>query len=228
MYEWTLLAEKIGVNLFEIVESIRVRKGTHDNMRYPGFGVGGYCLTKDSLLAQWSATTLFKTGIELRVTLEALRINNRMPLHTLDLAIQLAGGSLVGVPLAVAGISYLAEVADTRNSPTEILIDEALRIGANAVVTDPYLARWKERSAIPMADDLDSAIAGAQGIIFTIAHKPYRELTAEELRRRAPRARFIIDGFDVIADATAGALHAAGIRVAGVGKGHWLKRGYHL
>ena len=40
------------------IDSIRVRKGTHDNMRYPGLGVGGYCLTKDSMLAQWGASDL--------------------------------------------------------------------------------------------------------------------------------------------------------------------------
>src|SRR6266446_3908582 len=79
IHEWTLLAERIGVNLFEVIDSIRVRKGTHDNMRQPGFGVGGYCLTKDPWLAQWSASKLFETGVTLGVTIEALRINQRMP-----------------------------------------------------------------------------------------------------------------------------------------------------
>ena len=40
IHEWTLFAEKAGINLWAVVDSIRVRKGTHDNMRYPGFGVG--------------------------------------------------------------------------------------------------------------------------------------------------------------------------------------------
>ena len=39
IYEWTLLAETIGVDLFSIIETIRTRKGTHDNIRFPGFGV---------------------------------------------------------------------------------------------------------------------------------------------------------------------------------------------
>ena len=40
------------VDLFEVVEAIRMRP-THSNIRQPGVGVGGYCLTKDSLLADW-------------------------------------------------------------------------------------------------------------------------------------------------------------------------------
>lgn len=226
MYEWTLFAEEIGVNLFEIVNSIRVRKGTHDNMRFPGFGVGGYCLTKDSLLAQWSATKLFSTEIELTMTLDALRINHRMPLHTLDLAHRLMGGSLSGGRMAVAGVSYLAEVADTRNSPTEVLVDEMERSQLDFVVSDPYLARWEERLHVPVAQNLDEALTDAVGVIFTVPHRAYRELTARDLRARAPHLRFVIDAFDVITDETAADLHAAGIRVAGVGKGHWRKLGY--
>ena len=44
IYEWTLLAEQLGIDLFGVIDSIRVRQGTHDNIRFPGFGVGGYCL----------------------------------------------------------------------------------------------------------------------------------------------------------------------------------------
>ena len=40
------------------VEAIRKRP-THKNLMYPGIGVGGYCLTKDPLLASWSRKTFF-------------------------------------------------------------------------------------------------------------------------------------------------------------------------
>ncbi|GAC1304436.1 MAG: nucleotide sugar dehydrogenase [Vulcanimicrobiaceae bacterium] len=225
MYEWTLLAEKLGVNLFEIVDSIRVRKGTHDNMRYPGFGVGGYCLTKDSLLAQWSATSLFATDVELRMTLEALRINHEMPLHTLRVATRLAGGTLVGYPLTVAGVSYLAEVADTRNSPTEVVMDELARTGGSAIASDPYLSVWHERPHVPIERDLAVALAGARGVIFAVPHRAYTSLSASALCDIAPKLEFVVDAFNVIGDDTARALHRHGIRVAGVGKGHWNKMG---
>ena len=47
--EWGRFAEDIGIDIFEIIESIRMRP-THSNIRQPGFGVGGYCLTKDPIL----------------------------------------------------------------------------------------------------------------------------------------------------------------------------------
>jgi UDP-N-acetyl-D-glucosamine dehydrogenase len=49
--EWSRFAEEAGVNLYEIVSAIRVRK-THSNLMLPGIGVGGYCLTKGPLIGQ--------------------------------------------------------------------------------------------------------------------------------------------------------------------------------
>ena len=51
--EWSRFAEEAGVNLWEIVDAIRARK-THANLMLPNIGVGGYCLTKDPLLASWA------------------------------------------------------------------------------------------------------------------------------------------------------------------------------
>lgn len=221
IHEWTLLAERIGVNLFDVVESVRVRKGTHDNMRYPGFGVGGYCLTKDSLLAQWAAGTMFGTDVTLGITLEALRINRRMPRHTFDLAVELADGSLAGKRVLVAGVSYMAEVADTRSSPTEILVDELARVGAEAVVHDPHVRCWQERPGVEMVASLQQGMESADGLVLAVPHRSYRavEFAGERLK-------FVVDAQNVLDDDRARRLHERGIRVAGVGKGHWRKLGY--
>jgi nucleotide sugar dehydrogenase len=225
IHEWTLLAERIGVNLFEVVDAIRMRKGTHDNIRQPGFGVGGYCLTKDSLLAQWSSTSLFGTDITLDVTLEALRINYRMPLHTLELTAELLDGRLSGRTVAVCGVSYLPEVGDTRNSPTELLVDTLHEAGATVVLHDPYLASWAERPEAVVHRDLASAVADADAIVLAVPHAPYLALSAGQLGTLT-RARAIVDAQNILSDQTAGALRAAGWRLAGVGKGHWRARGY--
>ena len=58
MVEWTRFAEEAGVNMYEIVNAIRQRD-THSNLMFPGLGVGGYCLSKDPLLASWSRKSLF-------------------------------------------------------------------------------------------------------------------------------------------------------------------------
>jgi nucleotide sugar dehydrogenase len=222
IHEWTLLAERAGVNLWEVVDSIRVRKGTHDNMRYPGFGVGGYCLTKDSLLAQWSATHLFKMDHVLEVTMKALQINYRMPLHTFDLLKDLCGGELKDKRILVCGISYLPDVADTRNSPTDIFVDALSAAGAHWSAHDPCLQFWPEYPDARLVDDLDSALRETEAVVFAVPHVAYRELSADCF----PKPLLIVDANNVLDDTKAAALHGRGHRLLGVGKGHWKKLGY--
>lgn len=225
--EWTLLAEELGVNLFEIIDAIRVRKGTHDNMRYPGFGVGGYCLTKDSLLAQWGASHLLGSDIHLRMTLDALRTNSLMPLHTAQLVEEAADGQLSGTVIAVCGVSYIPDVADTRNSPTEILVDDLLAAGAMVRVHDPSVSEWVERRHIPIVSELEVAFQDVDGVVLAVPHLAYRALSGAALAKHVGRPGFLIDAQNIVTDATALELHAAGWRILGVGKGHWRKLGLH-
>jgi UDP-N-acetyl-D-mannosaminuronate dehydrogenase len=227
MHEWTLLAEKIGVNLFAVVESIRVRKGTHDNMRYPGFGVGGYCLTKDSLLAQWSALNLFNTGVTLDMTLEALRVNHDMPLHTFDLLRRMARRKLKGLRVLICGVSYLPDLADTRSSPTEILRDALVQAGAVVSLHDPQVAHWPEHADVPVIADLRAALADAEAVVFAVPHREYHNRSAKWLLTAAPQLKMVVDAQNILTDFCAAALHQAGCRVSGVGKGHWRSSGYH-
>jgi nucleotide sugar dehydrogenase len=224
IHEWTRLAESIGVNLWAVVESIRARRGTHDNIRNPGFGVGGYCLPKDALLAQWGAERLLGSDVRLETTLAALETNALMPLHTLDVLRELAGGNLAGRRVAICGVAYLADVADTRNSPSETLLRALVEARADVVVHDPVVDHWVERPDVEVASDLDSVLAGAEAVVLAVPHRSYVELSAERLLRAGPKV--LVDAQDIVDDATAQQLHEAGWRIAGIGKGHWRAAGY--
>lgn len=222
--EWTLLAEKMGVDLFAIIEGIRVRKGTHDNMRFPGFGVGGYCLTKDSLLAQWAGDNLYDADVNLEMTLHALRVNYHMPKHTYDLAAEAAGGSLAGKTVTVCGVAYLANVADTRNSPTEYLVRVLRENAANVLVHDPCVNVWEEFPSVSVSQDLSACLAQSDGVIFAVPHAEYRDLSLDDIA--ANRLSFVIDAQNIIEDSMADQIWQTGRTILGVGKGHWRKRGY--
>ena len=57
--EWTRYAEKVGIDLFEVIQAIQ-RRPTHKNIRYPGIGIGGYCLTKDPAFTPAASKELLK------------------------------------------------------------------------------------------------------------------------------------------------------------------------
>jgi UDP-N-acetyl-D-mannosaminuronate dehydrogenase len=46
--EWSLFAERNGVDLIKVINAIKVRP-THSNIIFPGPGIGGYCLPKDGV-----------------------------------------------------------------------------------------------------------------------------------------------------------------------------------
>jgi nucleotide sugar dehydrogenase len=51
--EWSLFAERNGVDLIKVIKAIKMRP-THNNMIFPGPGIGGYCLPKDGGLGYWA------------------------------------------------------------------------------------------------------------------------------------------------------------------------------
>jgi UDP-N-acetyl-D-glucosamine dehydrogenase len=220
IYEWTLLAEDIGVNLFEVINSIKVRKGTHDNMMYPGIGVGGYCLTKDPLMAEWASKNIFKREAHLGFSVEAVNVNDLMPHHTFDLLMKGMNNNIHGKKITILGASYRKDVDDTRNSPTIILYDDIKKAGGYPELHDPYAKIILQRPDIKINSDIDSLLEDASAIIFVVQHQEYEELTMEKVISKVRKKGCIVDAFDVLSDKKIIMLKKHGFKVFGVGKGH--------
>lgn len=179
MEEWGRFAEEIGVDLFEIIDAVRMRP-THSNMRQPGFGVGGYCLTKDPYFAPLAAKEIFKLdGMEFVFSTNAVRINNVMPLVSLNKIEKLLGNNLKGKNLLVLGVSYRQDVGDTRYSPTEIFVREALERGARVVCQDPLVSDWIEMN-LPVLSKMPD-FCGFDAIVFTVQHKEYLDIDFQKV-----------------------------------------------
>lgn len=177
--EWARFAENVGVDLFEVITAIRMRP-THSNMRQPGFGVGGYCLTKDPYFAPLAAKEIFGLqDMEFPFSTKAVQVNNAMPLVSLNKIKTLVGGDLQGKKLLVMGVSYRQDVGDTRYSPTEIFVKEAESCGAYIVCQDPLVRYWEEMEREVLHDI--PAFIGYDAIIFTVQHKQYQDIKFKSL-----------------------------------------------
>lgn len=182
MEEWGRFAETIGVDLFEVIDAIKMRP-THSNMMYPGFGVGGYCLTKDPWFAKLAASGLF--GIEnmdFPFCSLAVHYNKKMPIVSLDY-IEKILGNLKGKRLLMLGVSYRQDVGDTRYSPSEIFAREAIKRGAIMSYEDPLVKYWKEMdttvsNTLPPLDEDDNKY---DAVIFTVKHKQYQDINFNSL-----------------------------------------------
>ena len=192
--EWSRFAEEAGVDLYDIVHAIRQRP-THANLMFPGIGVGGYCLTKDPLLASWSRQELFGSDEPLAHSERAVRVNDRMPVFAYDF-LQQCFGDLAGVRVLLLGVSYRGEVGDTRSSPVDLFYDCLVDAGAEVVLHDPYVTHWPEKS-LDVHQSLQHALAERPAVVaVSTGHAVYSQAATIELLMER-EALFVYDTIGV-------------------------------
>jgi UDP-N-acetyl-D-glucosamine dehydrogenase len=173
MVEWSRFAEEAGVNIYELVDAIRMRP-THSNLMYPGIGVGGGCLTKDPLLASWARQNLFGSTEKLTQSEAGVQINDKMPLYSFHFLKKHFGENLRGKKVLLLGISYKSHVGDTRNTPVEPLYNYLENEGCIIQTHDPYVNFWEEKQIV-VPTDLSSVIYQSLDIIiFSTKHVEYK------------------------------------------------------
>ena len=172
--EWSRYAEEAGVNLYEIVNAIRMRP-THSNLMYPGIGVGGYCLTKDPLLASWAKINHFDSEVNLEQSERGVKINDKMPHYAFDFMKKaFALESIINKKILLLGVSYRSDVGDTRYSPVEPFYLNCIDNKAIVETHDPYVQYWEEIN-IKVSQDLEEKLDMAWDIIvFSAAHSEYK------------------------------------------------------
>jgi len=141
--EWSRFAEDAGIDLYEVVDAIRMRP-THSNMMYPGIGVGGYCLTKDPLIASWASQEFFNSNI-LGMSEKAVITNDRMPIDAYNYFKNKIISTFQHInKIAILGVAYGPGIGDTRFSPVESLFKKLYEQKFELTCFDPFIAHWEE------------------------------------------------------------------------------------
>jgi len=244
--EWSLFAERNGVDLIKVTRAIKVRP-THSNMIFPGPGIGGYCLPKDGGLGYWAYKHIlgFEDDI-FKITPTAIDINDTRGLHVATLsrdALRNMGRQVAGATVLLCGASYRQDVGDTRYSGSEVVVRRLTEMGAEMRVHDPYLEHWYELESqgtypapghslsrffrnqddlvnLSIQDDLAGALSGAEAIILAVPHAPYLELDPEKIVEWAGHPLAVIDCFGILDDNRIRRYFELGCEVKGLGRGH--------
>jgi nucleotide sugar dehydrogenase len=244
--EWSLFAERNGVDLIKVIKAIKVRP-THCNIIFPGPGIGGYCLPKDGGLGHWAYKHILGFSDDIfKITPAAIDINDTRGLHVATLtrdALRNMGCQLAGTAVLLCGASYRQDVGDTRYSGSELIVRKLTEMGAEMRVHDPYLEHWYELEKqddypapghslarffrnqddlinIRVQSDLSSALAGARAIILAVPHEPYLELEPEQIVEWADEPLAVIDCFGILDDDKIRRFFELGCEVKALGRGH--------
>ena len=244
--EWSLFAERNGVDLIKVLEAIRVRP-THSNIIFPGPGIGGYCLPKDGGLGVWAYRHIhgFEDDI-FKITPLAIDINDTRALHVAQLtrdALRNMSRPLAAAEILLLGASYREDVGDTRYSGSELIVRRLTEMGAELRVHDPYVQHWWEiekqdeypspthslkrffrsqdkLSELRVKKDLKQALSGTDAVIFAVRHKHYLDLNPDNIVEMAGGSLAIIDCFGILDDDKIKRYFELGCEVKGLGRGH--------
>ena len=199
MVEWSRFAEEAGVDIYEVVNAIRMRP-THKNIMLPGLGVGGYCLTKDPLLASWARMNLFESDEKLGQSEKGVHINDKMPLYAFEYLQSQMKESLEGKKVLLLGVSYLNDVGDTRYTPVEGFYDQLELQGCEIVLHDPHVKYWEEKD-MWVNQNLDELLENDYDVIvITTGHKDYRNNAALLDKIKSKKALLFYDTIGVLSN----------------------------
>ena len=246
MNEWSLFAERNGVDLLKVLQAIKVRP-THSNILFPGPGIGGYCLPKDGGLGFWAYHTLmgFEDDI-FKLTPSAIDINDtralRVPQLVRDALFEM-GKIVAASKVTVLGASYREDVGDTRYSGSEVIVRKLTEMGADVAAHDPYVSHWWEfekqdtypapghslarffrnqqkLAGLRMEADLSGALKNADAVVLAVRHHAYLELDPDEVVRMIGRPAALTDCFGLLDDRKIRRYLELGCEVNGLGRGH--------
>ncbi|MDW7732242.1 MAG: nucleotide sugar dehydrogenase [Methanolobus sp.] len=200
-----LYCETMGINVYDVRTGIDSLKGEGITraMLWPGAGVGGHCLTKDTYHLErgvklGSETLDYPENAE-SIYVLARRVNDFMPVHMYNLteaALQRVNKDIRGSKIAMLGWAFINDSDDARNPPSEPYRDMVLDAGADILVHDPHVLQYPD---VDILKDMEEVVRDADVTVLFTGHKEYFAIDPASLKALMGKANpVIVDGRNVI------------------------------
>ncbi|MDD4750087.1 MAG: nucleotide sugar dehydrogenase [Methanosarcinaceae archaeon] len=200
-----LYCEALGINVYDVRTGVASLKGEGITraLLWPGAGVGGHCLTKDTYHLErgvkLSESELdYPEGAD-SIYVLARKVNDFMPKHMYNLmvaAFEKIGKKVEGAKVAMLGWAFIKDSDDARNTPSEPFRELCLEAGAKVLVHDPYVVNYP---GVEISSDLKEVVKAADAVVIFTGHSAYFDLKASSLKEVCGKDRpVIVDGRNVI------------------------------
>lgn len=146
--EFAQISHALGISVYETLAAADTKP--YGFMKFnPSAGVGGHCIPVDPSYLAHVAEGL---GVPATFIERANQVNLDMPKYIVSRVANDNGGSLTGKTVQVIGVAYKPNVADTRETPAELVIEELKRQGAKVSWHDPVVGNWHGESSTPLGN----------------------------------------------------------------------------
>jgi UDP-N-acetyl-D-glucosamine dehydrogenase len=137
--EFAQIAHALGISVYETLDAAATKP--YGFMKFmPSAGVGGHCIPVDP---SYLADTAARVGVPATFIERANEVNLEMAGYVVGRVAADNGGSLSGKSVQVIGVAYKPNVADTRETPAELVIEELKKAGASVSWHDPVVQSWR-------------------------------------------------------------------------------------
>jgi UDP-N-acetyl-D-glucosamine dehydrogenase len=169
--ELAQISHALGIDVREILDAAGTKP--YGFMKFqPSAGVGGHCIPVDP---SYLADVAEKAGVTATFIQRANEVNLEMPKYIAGRVAKDNGGTLKGKKVLVVGVSYKPNVADTRETPAELLIDALEALGATVTWSDPVVGSWQGKES-----------AGLNGAEIAVVVTKHDVVSAEDILKSAP------------------------------------------
>ena len=159
--EFAQISDALGISSREVIHAAATKP--YGFMPFnPGPGVGGHCIPVDP---SYLAHVANEVGVPATFIKRANEVNLSMPAYVVKRVVAGADGSIAGKSVVVVGVSYKANVADTRETPAAAVIDLLRAQGATVVWHDDLVDSWRgEYSTALGAFDIALVVTKHHGV----------------------------------------------------------------
>ena len=158
--ELSKVCDKLGIDVFKLIELANCHPRV--NVHTPGVGVGGHCIAVDP----WFIHEKFEDITPL--IYEARLVNDGKPAWVAD---RIARDVKRGAKIAVLGMSFKANIDDTRESPSVLFANILRDRGYTVIACEPYIqgnvAGYENHS-------LEEAMALCDYAVITLQHNVFK------------------------------------------------------
>jgi UDP-N-acetyl-D-glucosamine dehydrogenase len=145
--ELAQISHALGIDVRETLDAAGTKP--YGFMKFsPSAGVGGHCIPVDP---SYLADVAEKAGVKATFIQRANEVNLDMPKYIAGRVEKDNGGSLKGKKVLVVGVAYKPNVADTRETPAELLINALEKLGAVVTWNDPVVGSWHGKDSVALS-----------------------------------------------------------------------------
>lgn len=192
--ELAILCHELGIDVWNVIECASTKPFGFQPF-YPGPGVGGHCIPVDPLYLTHKAREI---GFVSRLIEAAEQVNRGMPEYLVQRCEQLLrshGRELSDTKVLLLGVTYKANVADTRMTPATEVARTLRQRGSDLIYHDPYVPTWSvDGRPVPRRTDLATALREADLTLLLQKHHCYDAGTLTQ------QARLLFDTRGLLAD----------------------------